>query len=210
MEGWILGAFVGGLTGSPHCVGMCGGFATAASDSPVAYHLGRLTTYMVLGGLAGAFGAAIPGPPWISGAVALVVLTWFSLRLAGLAPEVHIGSGWVVDTGRKLLKREGYAGRWALGAVTALLPCGLVWAALGIAVGANHPGGGAIAMAAFWVGTVPLLAGVSAGFNRFARKGKKARYAVAGLVFCAGLWSITQRVPAASVEGEPPHCHSEE
>ncbi len=211
MEGWILGALVGGLTGSPHCIGMCGGFAVAASDSPTAYHLGRLSTYAALGALAGAFGAAIPGPPWVSGVVSLVVLAFFSIRLAGFGPEFHIGSGRIVNAGRALIEKRGFASRWALGAVTALLPCGLVWAALGIAVGSNSAVGGALAMSAFWLGTVPLLAGVSAGFQRFAQRGRRARIALAVAVFCAGSWSISQRVPAAAESPDgAPSCHTEE
>ncbi len=210
MEGWLIGAFVGGLTGSPHCIGMCGGFAAAASDAPAAYHLGRLLTYVTLGALAGAVGHVIPGPPWVSAAISLVVLGWFCLRLAGVAPEVHLGSGPVVRWGRRLLGARGQTARFALGAVTALLPCGLVWAALGIAIGSNHPLGGALAMAAFWLGTVPLLAGGAAGFRRFARQGRVARYAAAAVVFTAGAWSIAQRAPAAPVDDGPPPCHTHE
>ncbi|MFT4623757.1 MAG: sulfite exporter TauE/SafE [Myxococcota bacterium] len=211
MEGWLFGALLGGLIGSPHCVGMCGGFAAAASDAPVAYHLGRLSTYTVLGAAAGTVGAIIPGPPMVSAVVSLVVLGFFSLRLGGIVPTVHVGSGRVVEAGRRLIGREGPAGRWALGAATALLPCGLVWAALGVAVGANHPGWGALSMAAFWLGTVPLLAGAAAGVQRFARRSRGARLAVAALVFAAGAWSIARRTAAAPVsDGAPPTCHDVE
>src|SRR5690606_7731256 len=48
----VLGAGLAGLVGSPHCVGMCGGFATACATPTrhaVAWHAGRLVTYGVLG-----------------------------------------------------------------------------------------------------------------------------------------------------------------
>ena len=187
---------------------MCGGFATAAADAPVAYHLGRLTTYLTLGAAAGAVGAAVPGPPWVSAAVSLIVLAVFCLHLAGLTPPLHKGSGRIVDLGRRLIRQPGAASRWALGAVTALLPCGLLWAALAMAVGTGHPGRGLLAMAAFWLGTVPLLAGVSAGFRRLAQRSPRARLVLAGAVFTAGAWSITHRVPMADSVGPPPQCHT--
>ena len=210
MTGLIFGAFVGGLTGSPHCVGMCGGFSVAASDAPVAYHLGRLGTYVVLGSLAGAFGAAIPGPPWVTAVISGGMLLYFSLRLAGVVPAPHLPNHWIVDKGRQLVGKNGWPGRLALGATTALLPCGLVWAAMGIAVGAASAPGGALTMGAFWLGTVPLLAGVSAGFHRMGQTGRKARLGMAGVVFAAGLWSISHRIPAAdAAPDEPPACHAE-
>ena len=78
----VAAAFLAGLVGSPHCVGMCGGFAAAVGRSssrraggrparllPVLnaragvllWHLGRLTTYATLGALAAGAGERCPG-----------------------------------------------------------------------------------------------------------------------------------------------------
>ena len=54
-----------GLLGAPHCVGMCGGIVGALSmggrgngwNLQLAYNLGRITSYSVIGALAGAAGA---------------------------------------------------------------------------------------------------------------------------------------------------------
>lgn len=187
---------------------MCGGFSVAASDSPVAYHLGRLGTYVVLGALAGAFGAAIPGPPWVTQVVAAVLLVVFSLRLAGLIRVPHLPSGKLVQWGRRFVGTKGWPSRLALGATTALLPCGLVWAAMGLAVGGGGVGDGALVMAAFWVGTVPLLAAFSLGIHRMGTQGPKVRMGLAAVVLIAGLGSIAQRSPAPDAEpGDPPACH---
>ena len=53
--------FLAGLAGSWHCVGMCGGFASALGADPrgrsatlgrqLIYNLGRVTTYCFIGGL---------------------------------------------------------------------------------------------------------------------------------------------------------------
>lgn len=58
-----------GFAGSFHCVGMCGGFACAlgrdrhGAAATLLRHLlsnlGRVTTYGVLGGVAGSFGQAL-------------------------------------------------------------------------------------------------------------------------------------------------------
>ena len=61
MIGFLSAAFVAGLVGSPHCVGMCGGFAVLCGErvsDTLLWHLGRMTTYALLGALAGAFGRA--------------------------------------------------------------------------------------------------------------------------------------------------------
>lgn len=209
MNGLLLGAFIGGLAGSPHCIGMCGGFAVAGSDAPVAYHLGRLATYVVLGTIAGALGAAIPGPPWATAAVSGVMLLVFSLRLSGLMATPHIAQAPGFSRVARLLRGgRGWPGRLALGASTALLPCGLVWAAMGIAVATGHAAGGAFAMVAFWLGTVPALSVVATGLFRFSERGKRGRIALSAAVFLAGLWSISQRMPAeASDDGAAPACH---
>ena len=85
----VFGAFLAGLAGSPHCVLMCGAFASAcARPAPGlgAWHAGRLIGYGALGALAGGFGASVPGPWWLPSAVAVVLLCWFAAALAGVLP----------------------------------------------------------------------------------------------------------------------------
>src|SRR5271165_3109526 len=64
----IATAFLAGLMGSAHCVAMCGGIATAlgtvrGGTAPVwhtlLYQLGRISSYGLIGGLAGTLGAAV-------------------------------------------------------------------------------------------------------------------------------------------------------
>ena len=76
------------LTGSFHCAGMCGAFVTIASGSSadplkkslsqqMAYHLGRLITYLALGAFAGALGSLLN----------------ITAKLAGLQPVAMILAG---------------------------------------------------------------------------------------------------------------------
>jgi sulfite exporter TauE/SafE len=53
--------------------------------------------------------------------------------------------------------------RYALGVVLGLLPCGLIYGALGMAAGTGSPVSGALAMASFAAGTMPALVAVGWG-----------------------------------------------
>ncbi|MFL5520298.1 MAG: sulfite exporter TauE/SafE family protein [Gemmatimonadales bacterium] len=195
--GAFLAAFVSGLAGSMHCVAMCGGFAATAGSRPsgaAAWHLGRLSTYALLGAIAGAVGKVIPGPAWIPAAVATVLLCWFALAIAGLVPEPRIRVPGIGRAGIALANREGLGWRYLFGMTTGLLPCGLVYAALALPVALGHPVAGALAMVAFGLGTVPALATLSVALQRVLRSGIWARRTVAATIFVVGLWTIAMRV----------------
>jgi sulfite exporter TauE/SafE len=195
--GVFLAAFVSGLAGSMHCVAMCGGFAATAGSRPTgaaAWHLGRLSTYALLGAIAGAVGKVIPGPAWIPAAVATVLLCWFALAIAGLVSEPRIRVPGIGRAGIALANREGLGWRYLFGMTTGLLPCGLVYAALALPVALGHPLAGALAMVAFGLGTVPALATLSVALQRVLRSGIWARRTVAATIFVVGLWTIAMRV----------------
>ena len=176
--------FLAGLAGSlTHCVGMCGPFVlnqVIADTHPVArgygewrrlagaalvpYHLGRLTTYVVLGALAGAVTAvfmATTGFAWLSGAMLglgaiLMVLQAFGLA-AGVTSPV---SGVVSRLAGPFASSSQPVDRYALGLLLGFLPCGLLYGALAAAAGTGSAPQGALAMAAFGLGTLPALVGV--------------------------------------------------
>ena len=57
---WV--SFLAGLSGSLHCVGMCGGLVTASCDKEkdvFRYQVGRLLGYMAIGAFAGFLGSFI-------------------------------------------------------------------------------------------------------------------------------------------------------
>ncbi|MBX6365549.1 MAG: sulfite exporter TauE/SafE family protein, partial [Gemmatimonadetes bacterium] len=131
MTSTIAAAALAGLMGSPHCVAMCGGFATACARPRrglLAWHAGRLTTYATLGALAGATGAALPGPAWLPAAISIALLAWFAAALAGVAPQPSVRLPALARIGARLATRPGPAGRFLLGLTTGLLPCGMVYA----------------------------------------------------------------------------------
>lgn len=188
-------AALAGLVGSPHCMGMCGGFAVACGTGRrgVAWHAGRLSTYAVLGALAGAFGAVLPGPSWVAAVVSTLLLVWFAGALAGLVPEPTVRLPGVSRLAGRAATKRGFGPGYALGLATGLLPCGLVYAALAIPVASGDPMIGALSMVAFGSGTVPALAAMTFGARRVALRDLRVRRALAAGVLVLGLLSVGLR-----------------
>jgi len=154
----------------------------------------------LLGALAGAVGQVIPGPAWLPAAVAMVLLCWFALAIAGLVPEPRVRVPGVWKAGIALANREGLGSRFLFGMTTGLLPCGLVYAALALPVALGTPLAGALAMLAFGLGTVPALATLSLALRKVLRSGVWPRRALAAVILASGMWSIAVRArmsPAA-------------
>lgn len=176
-----MSLFVVGLAGSAlHCVGMCGPFVLGqiAADGArsttaggewrrlggaalVPYHLGRLTTYTLLGLLSGAATAIFASTGFFNLLCALLLAAGaIFMALQGLGLVAGIASpfgGWLTRTAGLLATSHHAAARYALGLVLGLLPCGLIYGALGAAAGTGSPWRGGLAMAAFAAGTIPAL-----------------------------------------------------
>ena len=209
-----LTAFLFGLLGSAgHCVGMCSGVtlllrrtgAVGDGGLPLA-HLGRLTTYSLLGLLAGSTGLMVGqvahgvGAPThlnlLQGVLALLaagLALYMGLAISGRlpAPERYLGRLtrlWGHGLQRLRAGRFGEATPFLAGMLWGLLPCGLVLAALLTAAATAVPWQGAGVMLAFGAGTGPLLLLVSrlAG-QRPAGPDARYRTAAAVLVCLFGL-----------------------
>lgn len=202
-------ALVVGAVGSAHCVGMCGPFAIASAKDQGAtgvavYSGGRIATYAVLGALAGSFGALLSLLRSVGFVVAALVLVLVCLQMAGLLPEPKWSGRWSAALFRHAGRRRGLAARWLFGMATALLPCGLVYAAMGVALGAGTPAGGAWVMVGFGLGTSPALVALGAGVGRLGALGPSTRRALALGVAVVGLWALSHRVPAPT--NDVPDC----
>lgn len=192
------GALLAGAAGSPHCIGMCGGFATAAGPW---WHVGRLLTYASLGALAGSVGRTLPGPGWLGTALAVLMLVAFAARLAGLVHFEGITIPGLTRLAAGVARRPGPGWRIVFGSLTGLLPCGLVWTALAMAVAAGQAGWGALVMVLFGAGTVPALSVASLALRRL-----NAPRLVAAAVLVLGLASIAMRSELHFV-GDGQVCH---
>ncbi len=174
---------------------MCGGFAgaCAAGGSDRAWHLGRLITYASLGAMAGGAGLLIPGPGWVAPLISAIGIVWFSLALAGIAPEPRFTIPGISRLATRLASKDGWAGRVLFGMATSLLPCGLVYAALAIPMASGSALVGALSMLAFGLGTTPALLVVTRSARRLVVRDLRLRRALAAAVLVAGLTAIGLR-----------------
>jgi len=192
----VMAAALAGLVGSPHCIGMCGSFALACGgrvSHTAAWNLGRTVTYASLGALAGLAGESVPGPTWVATAVSATLVIWFAAALAGFAPDPTLKIPGITKLATRAATRGDVSSRFVFGMANGLLPCGLVYATLGIAVASGDALTGALAMAAFGLGTTPALAVVALSVRRLAAERIWMRRAVAVFVLIAGLWVVLQR-----------------
>jgi hypothetical protein len=146
----IASATLMGLGGAPHCALMCSApCALAAPGAPAQARLliGRLLSYTAAGALAAASaqalaqmsgGAAVLRPVWALLQAALLLLG-LSLLVRGRAP------GWLGAVRWQPKPRQAFA----TGLAWAVMPCGLLHAALLLSALSTSPLSGALAMAGF-------------------------------------------------------------
>ena len=172
-----------GLVGSfTHCLGMCGPLVltAAARTGPqgrvgrqVMYHGARVTVYAVLGGVAavlgGVFGAGFSQAAGVlslaMGALLVAAGLAWMLRLRGALVVRPLAAVWTAAAGRAL-RSQSPASPILLGALNGLLPCGLVYSALLVAVTAGGLVAGSVAMYVFGLATVPVLLALGTGALR--------------------------------------------
>ncbi|HSM91990.1 MAG TPA: sulfite exporter TauE/SafE family protein [Anaeromyxobacteraceae bacterium] len=216
--------FAAGLAGGAgHCVAMCGpvvaslGLAAPAGRGTLAaaaralpYHLGRVTTYGLLGALMGLTGSFVNVAGRLAGfsdvvaALAGALMLAFGLGAAGVAGPLERltarASTRLTSAARALL--AGGAGQlYPLGLALGFLPCGLSWTAFLGAAATGGPVPGLLSALAFGLGTVPglLAAGwLAAAFGQRARgvlyRAGGALVAAMGLLFL--LRGLGVHVPA--------------
>ena len=183
---YLLYLSTGFTVGFGHCIGMCGPLVVSVSLNLKArsifvpqllYHLGRITTYTLLGGIVAAAGSLTivaaniesfqKGVMIFTGA--LIMLMGFAmagwLPLGKVFGDHSSASGWIAKSFSKLLKVKSTLIYLPFGLLLGLLPCGPVYTAL---LGAARTGmevdtiyqsifAGMGLMAAFGIGTVPPL-----------------------------------------------------
>lgn len=192
-----LALFMAGLTGgATHCAGMCGPFVLAQAGGGTGmrlerlraaalapYHLGRITTYVMLAyvfssfagfafinsparGVLSAAMLLVAGVVFLANAVpALAPVFPWALRVHNFIP-LHI----IQRLSVRFASGRGLWRRYVLGLLLGFMPCGLVMAALLASASAPSAVHGGLAMAAFGAGTVPALVAVAAGGDALRRR----------------------------------------
>ena len=228
---WLT-AFVAGLLGSAHCLGMCGGIATALgtrgrgsaarSTISVLYSCGRIASYGLAGAVSGALGVAtlgaLGGSHWaeVLRVCAGVMVVVIGLNIAfGHARQLRwlrAPERWGAAVWRRL---SPHLGRWlpqaplpralVVGFLWGWLPCGLVYSALLAAATAGTALSGGITMLAFGAGTLPAMAGVGylGSHLRLPLARETAARIIGACIMLCGLW--TAAIPIAVLAGAHDH-----
>jgi sulfite exporter TauE/SafE len=182
---FLLSGLLLGLASSLHCAGMCGPLVLSmpfySSDGHLSwrsmfeYHIGKTLMYTALGALFGVFGMGIK----ISGFQQV-----FSISFGILLLIILFGSKLHPKIGQMIQKLElyynGFIGKVmklgsggafiVLGLTNGIIPCGMVYVALGASVLAYSVGYGALFMALFGLGTLPVLTSIIAGRTLIRKK----------------------------------------
>jgi sulfite exporter TauE/SafE len=202
----ILAAFLVGLVGSLHCIGMCGPIAIAlpVPDSSnlsfftgrILYNLGRVVTYSFLGAILGLLGGRIA----LAGAQQIVsIILGVVIIIAVLLPQKYKNFFAQHPLIQKLaqplkenigvLFRKGtFSAMFLIGILNGFLPCGLVYVALAGAIASGDAISGAAVMILFGLGTVPAMFAATI-FGKFINVGirTKIRKAVPVLAILLGV-----------------------
>lgn len=231
---WLVPMVTAGLFGSAHCIGMCGGLIAVASDGvssrrerltvQLGYQAARLASYVALGVAAGWLGRALDlagqaaglgkGAAVVAGATMTLWGLWAMLEAAGARlklrlPQVRLPK-FVVSSLQGARQRSPLTRAALLGGVSALLPCGFLYAFALAAAGTGNPLSGGLVMAALWLGNLPALLGfgwvIGGALSRVRRH---IPFVSALTVFALGLFTLTSRVNltafALPVASNAPH-----
>lgn len=175
MNPYLWTAFVIGLAGSFHCVGMCGPIALALPNqfstrisiafSRVFYNLGRIFTYSLLGMIFGLFGKAFALAGFqqavsIALGAVLLLTALFSVNMESnflKIPALYRFNSFIKSKLGKLLKVNKHRSLFLIGVLNGFLPCGFVYLGLAGAITTGTAWDGALYMALFGFGTFPLM-----------------------------------------------------
>ena len=222
MEFTYLTAFVVGLLGGVHCIGMCGGIVGALTFGlperqrarigallpyQLAYNLGRVVSYVAAGAIMGGLGMLIAEfmPVYYAQRVLLAVAGIFMILLG-----FYLSGWWLVlnrlesagsrlwrliePISRRLLPVRTPGQALLVGMIWGWIPCGLVYSMLVTAVSAGSALQGAAVMLAFALGTLPTLMsiGLLAGVAARLSRSPAVRSVAGALVMLFGVLTIVR------------------
>jgi len=205
-----------GLLGSGHCVGMCGAFAMAIgwnTQRPVenglrqiCYGAGRAVTYSFLGAVAGFAGQRmqfrltwLESTQGVLSVIAGVLLLGAGMISAGWLPTIRWrrsstsrSAGTRCSAAAQFRAMLSAPSRWSVfvaGLATGFLPCGLVYALLMMAASSTSVVRGAMIMAVFALGTMPLMiaTGMGSSLLSLPARTRLMKLAAASVVLMGGL-----------------------
>ncbi|MCX7746552.1 MAG: sulfite exporter TauE/SafE family protein [Clostridia bacterium] len=189
--------FIVGLLTSLHCIAMCGGINLSvcvhykveeigtkfSKLKPSAmYNLGRVVSYTVVGGIAGALGSVVSFSGTAKGIIAIVsgiFMVIMGLNMLNIFPWLRkLNPRMPKIFGNKIHGNNKKKGPLVVGLLNGFMPCGPLQAMQLYALGTGSFAAGALSMFLFSAGTVPLMFGFGAVSSflsgKFTRKMLKA------------------------------------
>ncbi len=182
----LLAAFLLGLLSAPHCLAMCGGVASAlllgsgTADERAArrvrpivsafwFGTGKLLGYGALGTLAGLTGALLSSSGTVLGVVLHLLAGLLMIALGLYMTGWWLGIRRLEALGGRLwqpalrllrgLQLGSTGNKLAAGLLWGLMPCGIVYSMLALALSAGSAAAGAAIMLSFGLGTLPFVLG---------------------------------------------------
>lgn len=165
-----------GFTGSLHCAGMCSAMVGSCQNKTRQYFLARCLSYSILGLFAGFLGLGFfKNFLHISSyvlsifvAIVCIIQIIFILKPSILnRPKRYFHVNKVTI---KLLNYSPFSRSTTFGIITALLPCGFLYAALILSISYANPITSSASMFVFSIVTTPALLGGKTVFYLFSRK----------------------------------------
>ena len=164
-------AFVIGITGSLHCVAMCGALSTSCTTSnshQYSYHGGRITSYGVLGLICGMLGLTFQSffnNPYVKNIpsffLSILFIYWGHRLLKGKKPSIllpkKMSSILQKNFAHAYRLEKGIRRAFSIGFLSAFLPCGLLYGVLMSLTIFQSPIIGLVGMVFFALGTIPAL-----------------------------------------------------
>jgi len=171
----IIGpAFMMGLAGSLHCIGMCGPLALSLPVSHsnnlsrisggFIYNSGRILSYTSMGLIFGSLGNLIIAAEWqnsLSIGLGIIILLHllFPKKYFHFSTAATLGKPFMLLRQQlgKLFQSKKLSSLLFIGVLNGLLPCGLVYLALTSSIISASPVNGGMFMLFFGLGTFPMM-----------------------------------------------------
>ncbi len=156
---------------------------SAATDShehklktQLSFHLGRIATFFILGGVLGLVGSYIKlsGKLWgLLAFVVAVIMAWLALSTMGLLKGIRMGKWWTNSIAPVWSKAISSQKPWTpllIGALTFVLPCGFTQSMQLYAISTGSFLKGALTLGLFALGTLPVLLALGMGTSGIKEK----------------------------------------
>lgn len=187
--------------------GQCSTRMPSALPDVFLYNLGRIGTYTFLGLIAGGVGSAawmmqsilpVQQTAYLVSQMLLVLMGIYiaGYQRMGVLLEVAAAPLWrmIKPWATRRLSGRGRANSFLAGSLWGLVPCGMVYAVLSIALVSGGAVEGALLMLVFGLGTLPnlMVLGMSGQWLGKISSHKHVRFTAGLMIIALGVWGITR------------------